>query len=533
MFFRSSKTTPVKSSIREKVVALYDEIFFIPEEGKERVLINTDEFWEQLLLLKINTPELISRLNKLNNSDTGLLILKKCGEIIASSLSSKETVRCINGLITASITVRCLGYPSTLLRNCDTNAMTSAVSSLTNSSMDILGNEDSPHSMKKSAIGWVLCLLASDERLGDSSYTTSAFVNSSDSQQCSLKAVMSLLSNASTRFVFGKDAVSILSLLIQLPGSDNQFPGRFSILDDEASINSMSQIIDGELSNANVVWRDRLKQQQSRGMWSSLSSAFAGLLVGGDSQPPTTVLQPGLLLSFFYATILNRHFMPTLTQTYPIAAEPSPRNGSLSSPNDQDNTTDHVLPPSSSAEAGSVSDDNMTPRTPQIEQSSIDNFSPESHQLPGNLLLTVIEYTSAILQDTRDESRRHAAHVCLMALEAIVEDAYANSVLHDDNLAFRPVIHRVQLRHRRNQVQPSPPRPLANALFDLAIEFTCTHLMKSFPFELHYHALSIIHRLLCYEKKAGIRLKFDWHELWTALTALVRIFLFSYICQSH
>lgn len=46
--------------------------------------------------------------------------------------------------------------------------------------------------------------------------------------------------------------------------------------------------------------------------------------------------------------------------------------------------------------------------------------------------------------------------------------------------------------------------------------------MKRFPHELYGLCLSIVHRLLAYEKRFRVRLTYPWKELWTALIGLIK-----------
>jgi hypothetical protein len=39
-------------------------------------------------------------------------------------------------------------------------------------------------------------------------------------------------------------------------------------------------------------------------------------------------------------------------------------------------------------------------------------------------------------------------------------------------------------------------------------------MMKRFPHELYSLGLSVIHRLLAYQKRARVRITYPWKELW-------------------
>jgi hypothetical protein len=47
-------------------------------------------------------------------------------------------------------------------------------------------------------------------------------------------------------------------------------------------------------------------------------------------------------------------------------------------------------------------------------------------------------------------------------------------------------------------------------------------MQQRLPPELYLHSLSVIHRLLAYQKRSRVRLAYTWKDLWTALIALVK-----------
>merc|ERR1711953_873243 len=110
-------------------------------------------------------------------------------------------------------------------------------------------------------------------------------------------------------------------------------------------------------------------------------------------------------------------------------------------------------------------------------------------------------------------------------LTLIAEDQYANTFIHDSSVQFRLRLHRAPLRHRpikSQDINTIPASTFAAWILELCSEFIVSHLMKSFPIDLHVLSLGIIHRLLIYQKRTKCRLDYDWRTLWETLIHLLR-----------
>jgi len=126
------------------------------------------------------------------------------------------------------------------------------------------------------------------------------------------------------------------------------------------------------------------------------------------------------------------------------------------------------------------------------------------------------------MQVIRTEAIMNNVKLCFLILSCIAEDQYANSLMHDANLAFRVQLHRVPMHHRKLQDKVAPAQPLAATLLDLLVEFVTSHMMKKFPLELYHQCIGVLQRLLCYQKRCRVRLGYQWRDLWTALINLLK-----------
>jgi len=59
------------------------------------------------------------------------------------------------------------------------------------------------------------------------------------------------------------------------------------------------------------------------------------------------------------------------------------------------------------------------------------------------------------------------------------------------------------------------------------IEFMLGHMMKKLPLDQYMKCISIIHRIICYQKRNSVRLCYNWKDLWSSLITLLK-FLMTY-----
>uniref|UniRef100_A0A8D8LJT7 UPF0668 protein C10orf76 homolog n=1 Tax=Cacopsylla melanoneura TaxID=428564 RepID=A0A8D8LJT7_9HEMI len=140
----------------------------------------------------------------------------------------------------------------------------------------------------------------------------------------------------------------------------------------------------------------------------------------------------------------------------------------------------------------------------------------------SNLLVTLFQYCSIVMQETRSEGAGHTCKLCLLILNCIAEDPTAASIMHDPSLRYRVPLARVPMRHRKISVDCTPHQTLVAVLIDLVTEFLMSHMSKVFPIELYMLAVGIIHRILCYQKSYRVRSEYSWRTLWSVLITLLK-----------
>jgi len=299
------------------------------------------------------------------------------------------------------------------------------------------------------------------------------------------ESLVGLLAQAGERAKHGKNAVTVLTLLVQYRKYDSSNPYilRLSILDQELVLHGYSQVVTASLAEYTQAYEVSVAEGTGSGWLGAFTNMVGNMFVSEDSQIRNEKMRSHnpALLALYEIIHLNRNFITTLAhyQTETTAA-------------------------------------------PIITDT--DSSTNQSDDLRSvNLLVTFLEYISIAMQDTKSDVANNNVTLCFIILTCITEDQYATALMHDPNLVFKVKLHRSPMRHRKAGVEVvSHGRSLVCALLDLMLEFTRSHLMKKLPIELHLLALSCIHRVLAYQKRCRVRIAYNWRDLWSTLIALLK-----------
>ena len=293
---------------------------------------------------------------------------------------------------------------------------------------------------------------------------------------------------------FGNDVVLLVTLLVNYRKNEgtNPYVVQLSILADEYALNAFGQIISSKLVEFCRNYSLNL-EGHSTSWLSSLSSIVGNMFISDDDTDRTLQIRANnaLLLALYENIHLNRNFVTTLAHTQNETSQPPSPSNTLQN----------------------------TGQSPDLASAPINEVTPT------NLFVSLFEYCSIVMKDYKPESIVNCK-LCFLILTCISEDSYANTLMHDENLNFKIMLHRAQMRHRKLPIDKSS-KPLASTLFDLIIEFIVSHMIKQkFPIELYHLGVGIIHRLLVYQKRCRVRLSYDWKLLWSALINLLKFLVY-------
>ncbi|XP_045449706.1 armadillo-like helical domain-containing protein 3 [Melitaea cinxia] len=484
-----------KRHLKEKVVQIYESFF----RGDDLTTDNPT-FWDEFFLLKPKIPQLETEIHKLtveqliNLKDNINLLVIQCIEM----LGQEHHIRLVYALQTFSAILTTMYQragqdPSinikSILLGTD-NANTKMQKLLEHCSTVLSG--DVPDSLKSMVLKLLLIIATGIDNIDDNPLVEHLMLHSL------FEPLIQLLCTSTERQQHGYDVVLLLMFLVNYKKheSANPYVVKLSILDDELALNGYGQVIRAALND--FVMSTFGGMQASGGGWlSSLTSMVGGIFLTSDDTQPLVRGQrnsggeEGMLLALYEASHLNRNFMTTLAHSSSAAASSAPPSPPA------------TLPPHQSP-----------PNLAQIQ--ALDNDQPT------NLLVTFFQYCSIVMADTRTEASINKCSLCFITLTCIVEEQFANSIMHDQNLTFKVQLYRLPMRHRKIVPEEPPSQPLASTLIDLLVEFTMCHLLKKFPGELYELCAGVLLRLLSYQKRCRVRLARDWRPLWAALIALLR-----------
>lgn len=487
-----------KRHLKEKVVQIYESFF----KGED---LSTDNatFWDEFFLLKPKIPQLEAEIQKLSveqlitMTESMNLLVVQCIEM----LGQEHHIRLVYALQTLSALL--MTMYQRVVQDSSINIKSIIIGSengdlkmqkLFEHCSSILSG-DVPGSLKSMVLKLLLVIATGTDNIDENPLVEYFMQNSL------FEPMIQLLCTSTERQQHGYDVVMLLMFLVNYKKQEsaNPYVVKLSILDDELALNGYGQVITASLNDYVMSAFGGMQGNGSGGGWlSSLTSMVGGIFLTSDETQPVIRGQrnsgggeEGMLLALYEAAHLNRNFMTTLAHSSSAAASSAP-------PSPPATLHPHQTPPNLS----------------QIQ--ALDN------EQPTNLLVTFFQYCSIVMADTKTESSINKCSLCFITLTCIVEEQFANSIMHDQNLTFKVQLYRLPMRHRKIVPEEPPSQPLASTLIDLLVEFIMCHLLKKFPGELYQLCVGVLLRLLSYQKRSRVRLARDWRPLWAALIALLK-----------
>lgn len=487
--------SPTRKNFKEKIIIFYDSVF----QGEDVSAISPN-IWNEIFLLKVNVPYLEELLHCLEPDD--LLKLKgNINELFSRcclTLKEDHQIKIVNALQTLCTVMKCVfekkfsdfGYDViNILVGFDEaeSGMQRLIECL---SGFLVG--DYSVSLKNLVLKLLLIITTAVDNVSSNTLLEYLMMNSV------FDTIVQILADPGLRSDHGHEAILLLCILVNYRKNEMQNPYliKLSILDNELALNGLGLVISDILSSCNRKFALRKsKEVPSGGFFTTFTSFVGSMFVQSETDAPTTVSSDNdaILLALYEAVLTNRNFFTVLS---------------------------HVM--SHDKEAEHAHKHLVIERTVSAGEESLQEEENIDQIQSGNLMATFLRFSSISIQDTKHESGAHTARLCLIILNCIVEDQYANAFLHDNNLTFSVPIYKLNLYHRKVGLEVPSSRPLACVLLDLMVEFTITHMMKTFPIDLYKRCIGIIHRCLCYQKRCRIRLQYCWKDLWTALMNLLK-----------
>uniref|UniRef100_A0A8C5C6B5 Armadillo-like helical domain-containing protein n=1 Tax=Gadus morhua TaxID=8049 RepID=A0A8C5C6B5_GADMO len=494
------RSSSSKKPLKEKVVLMYDEIFY--------------RYWYMNhavngpLPLQVNLEYLESKLESVDGEEVQRIQdnINSLFHHCVQALGEEHQIKVVNALQTLCALFRGVHQKNKSSSGFDIINMLMGFDKAELRMKDLMESLDSllcgdgSESLKSLCLKLLLCLVTVTDNISQNTILEYVMINSI------FEAILQILSDVSSRGQHGYDAVVLLALLVNYRKyeSVNPYIVKLSIVDDEPTLDGMGMVVHHALTEYSRQYKAKEEENQG-GFFSTLTTMVGNMFIADADEKLSVQTNEAILLALYEAVHLNRNFITVLAQSHPeidmgvTSISPSPTTPT---------TPLGTSPPSLDA----MNNQEQLTLDPNLQTS--------------NLLITFLKYASIVMQDTKEEHRLNSARLCLIILTCIAEDQYADSFLHDDNMNFRVNLHKMPMRHRKKGVDKNIPcRPLVCAVLDLMVEFIVTHMMKEFPMDLYMRCVQIIHKLICYQKKCRIRLHYTWRELWSALINLLKFLL--------
>ncbi|XP_055527570.1 armadillo-like helical domain-containing protein 3 [Wyeomyia smithii] len=246
-----------------------------------------------------------------------------------------------------------------------------------------------------------------------------------------------LLSDPTARQEYGRDIVVLLTLLVNYRKNEgaNPYVVQLSLLDEELALHGFGQIISASLFE--FIRQPTINNipGQANSWITSISSMVGNMFLSDETDERMHHIRQNiaLLLALYEAVHLNRNFITTLATTQAESSSPPSPSSTLSG--------HHT--------------------TKELATAPLMDIT----HYPTNLLVAVFQYCSVAMMDHKNESSFYNLKLCFIILTCISEDQYANSMMHDSNLAFKVHLQRTHMRHRKLiSDRILKPQPLAATL---------------------------------------------------------------------
>uniref|UniRef100_A0A2P2I2Q9 UPF0668 protein C10orf76 homolog n=1 Tax=Hirondellea gigas TaxID=1518452 RepID=A0A2P2I2Q9_9CRUS len=412
-----------RGQLKEKVVQMYEELLHpVPHPALAAAALpqsTTTRFWEDFFLLKPKLSALESEIGRLSLEQLAALkpningLFAQCVATLGNTQQPAYSIRCINALLTLCGLIRgvyrkCEGGGSSLA------VTASAISPLavTTSTCDVINiliGFDAAEDMmsqllqhcshfltgeyagclKSVSLKLLLVLCTATDNISQNTLLEYLTITST------FHPVIQLLSDSSSRHLYGGDVVLFILLMVQYRSDEmvNPYTVQLSLLDNELVLNGYGQVIRSWLSSFNRKFAASVVEAQSSGWLASITSMVGGLFVSDEHSTSRThqiKANDAYLLALFEAVHLNRNFITALTTAATeTSSPPSPAISTLTLHQQQMiATASSNTPPPSNTNTSAV-----TPTTP-----SDNSFAENANGLVGSAAPSIVTPTTPVTQ---------------------------------------------------------------------------------------------------------------------------------------